>query len=75
MNAAFGHDLPQILFLHNARAFGVEELIIPIKSTGIEVLRSVPDDSFDIIYLDGDRMCDNIIVYIKLAKTKVNCDN
>ncbi len=71
MNAAFGHDLPQKLFLHNIRACGVEELIIPIKSTGIEVLRSAPDDSFDIIYLDEDRMCDNVIVDIELTKTKV----
>jgi len=71
MNVLFEHEIPSTLFNHNIRAYGLEDLIISIKSTGKKIISQLPDESFDIIYQDGNRLLDHIIDDIGLAKPKI----
>jgi hypothetical protein len=49
----------------------MDNLIMPIKSTGKEVLSQLSDESLDIIYLYRDRIIKNIIEDIEVAKMKI----
>ena len=71
MNALFEADLPFTLFNHNVSVFGHEDIIIPIRSIVKEILSQLPNDSFDIIYQDGNRILEHIFLDIELAKPKV----
>ena len=71
MNVLFEHQIPLTLFQHNIKVFGLEDMVIPIKATGKEVISQLPDKSFDIIYQDGNRLLKYIVEDIELAKPKV----
>jgi predicted O-methyltransferase YrrM len=56
------------LFLHNIRACGVEGQIQYCVGDSREVLRGLPAESFDLIYVDGSHRCD--VVRSDLAHAK-----
>lgn len=42
------------LFLHNVRVSGLEDYIIPIKTTSDRLIHILKNETFDFVYIDGD---------------------
>ncbi len=48
------------LFLHNIRACGLERRVIPVRGCSRGVLAALPDGWFDLAYIDGSHLHDDV---------------
>ncbi len=67
MNLVHENEIAWRLFDHNVKASGLSRLIHAFRGTSEKVLPDLPRDSFDIVYVDGDHLCDAVMVDIDLA--------
>ena len=74
MNAATRHGLIVRLFEHNIRAAGVDTIVRAHRGRSRDVLPTLPDDSFDIIYIDGSHEFEDVCFDIDQAKRLVRHD-
>lgn len=59
---AISHDADiEGMFDTNIRATGVEKKVTKLKGRSDEVLRTIPLDSFDIVYIDGSHTARNVL--------------
>ena len=68
MNDALKKGNVYSLFLHNIKAAGVNHLIIPIKGSSRKVLNMLQDQTFDMIYIDGDHSYSGIMHDLQKAQ-------
>jgi len=55
------------LFLHNIKALGFEDLIIPLRGANKEILPLLRDGLFDFIYIDGSHFYEDVRYDIQQA--------
>ena len=61
MNEAAESDLIYRLFLHNIRAAGLADVVIPIRGRSANVLPTLPDAGFSIVFLDGSHQYEHVL--------------
>lgn len=52
------------VFNHNLKSCGVEEYVIPIQNTSLEVAKTFEDDSIDFLHIDASHDYENVIADI-----------
>jgi predicted O-methyltransferase YrrM len=67
MNLVHEHEIAWRLFHHNIKASGLSRLVHAFRGPSEKVLPDLPRDSFDIVFVDGDHLCDAVMVDIGLA--------
>lgn len=67
MNNAAETGLIYRLFLHNIRAAGLADIVKPVRGKSAEILPTLPEASFSIIFLDGSHQYDQVSADIRSA--------
>lgn len=67
MNAATDDDMIYRLFLHNISASGIRDFVRVVRGDSREVLKELPAQSFDIVYIDGDHSYETVRADIEQA--------
>jgi predicted O-methyltransferase YrrM len=67
MNDAAETGLIYRLFLHNIRAAGLADIVKPIRGKSAEILPTLPEASFSIVFLDGSHHYNEVSVDIRSA--------
>lgn len=64
----FPHDLPiNDHFDHNIRAIGAEPKVIKLSGASAEILRTLPLNAYDFLYIDGSHRAPNVLKDIILG--------
>ena len=71
MNLIHENDIAWRLFHHNIKAGGLGRLVHAVRGPSEKVLPDLPHGSFDIVFVDGDHLCDAVMVDIGLASPLV----
>lgn len=67
MNDAAEAGLIYRLFLHNIRAVGLADIVRPIRGKSAEILPTLPEASFSIVFLDGSHHYNEVSADIRSA--------
>jgi predicted O-methyltransferase YrrM len=67
MNLVHENEIAWRLFHHNIEAGGLGRLVHAFRGTSEKVLPDLPHGSFDIVFVDGDHLCDAVMVDVGLA--------
>lgn len=67
MNDAAETGLIYRLFLHNVRAAGLADIVTPIRGSSAEILPTLPEASFSIVFLDGSHQYEPVSADIRAA--------
>lgn len=59
------------LFLHNIRTAGVSDMISYLVGNSCDILPTLTSETFDIVYIDGSHLYDDVLLDIQLAKKLV----
>jgi predicted O-methyltransferase YrrM len=60
MNDATDDNMIYRLFLHNIAAAGIRDFVRIVRGDSREVLKNLPAQSFDIVYIDGDHSYETV---------------
>jgi len=71
MADALNEDLIFKTFQHNVESSGFSDLISSCRGTSTDILPLFQDSSFDIVYIDGDHVLEQVTEDIQLAKRLV----
>lgn len=65
MNEAAEAGLVYRLFLHNIRAAGLADIVKPIRGKSAEILPTLPEERFSIVFLDGSHNYEQVSADIR----------